>query len=70
VGYSTACSILVDDRLFCWGENGYYQAGFADFSTAARTTAEEVSQAGIEGGGTDALWKISIGRFHACGVTR
>ncbi len=58
-GVSTACAVLTDGRLYCWGANQYGQLGQGD--TSARSGAVRV--------GGDSDWAtVSVGAYHVCGI--
>jgi alpha-tubulin suppressor-like RCC1 family protein len=59
VGTFSACAIMSDSKLYCWGYNEYGQLGTADLTPQA--TPVKVSDS--------ILFKdVEIGRTHTCGI--
>lgn len=59
VGYTHACAIDVENRLYCWGRNGFGQLGVG--GSSPRTEPARVGQ--------ESDWEhITAGRFHTCGI--
>ena len=58
--YQNTCALTVEGRVFCWGDNGYGQAGA---SPDKAVVFEPTEVGGLEG-----VAQISVGDTHACAL--
>ncbi|MNJ98463.1 Regulator of chromosome condensation (RCC1) repeat protein [compost metagenome] len=59
----SACAIAMDDKMFCWGHNGYGQLGKGDTSDAVVPASLQAA-----GGWDTQLWKQVAAGIHACAL--
>lgn len=65
-GYST-CILTGDGDVFCFGRNNYGQLG--DGTNTDNSSVVQVDTSGFTAGDSQAFVQISVGLYHACGVT-
>lgn len=63
VGDETVCAVAADRRAFCWG--GDYYGAVGDGALRRWTAAH----APVAVGGGASFASVTVGRFHACGLT-
>ncbi len=61
-GAGNTCVIASDNKVYCWGGNGYGQLG--DGTTTARSTPVAVSQGALPAGAT--IRQVAAGSSHTC----
>ncbi|MCP5468067.1 MAG: hypothetical protein H7A32_02220 [Deltaproteobacteria bacterium] len=66
VGQSSACAVLVDGNVQCWGSNKYGQLGYSFVEEVGTAEVLPIDVGYVNLGGK--AKEVSVGRFHACAV--
>jgi alpha-tubulin suppressor-like RCC1 family protein len=64
LGYHHTCAISNDNKLFCWGDNGYYQVGDGTYVSPSIPTIIN-----LDNDPTRYAVRVALGAYHTCAIS-